>query len=323
MPYPLSYISTQLDRVSTLRKDSTWVAQQLTHPTTQLIPMWRNRNLIQLMGQQNNQPIPLTYSADKASHLLESATETVLLGVNTDGVTYVAVDLSSVKEKEALALVDGGGFLNIRQVGLLLDSKMAAILVYARGILHWHRQQQYCGRCGSPTKSKQGGHIRHCTNPTCGQQLFPRINPAVIMLVEHRPDNGEPPRCLLGRHRRSPEGRFSTLAGFVDMGESLEEAVMREVYEETGIRVGEVTYQASQPWPFPASMMVGFRARAQTTSIMVDEDEMAEARWFTAEELYQAGDWADETAGIRLSPKDSIARYLIDSWVAEVIGTPA
>jgi NAD+ diphosphatase len=150
---------------------------------------------------------------------------------------------------------------------------------------------------------------------------FPRTDPAVIMLVEHRPESG-PSRCLLARNARFPSRMMSTLAGFVDPSESLEETVEREVYEESGIQVTNVTYQASQPWPFPSSIMLGFHALALTTEIRIDSIEIEEAGWFSAEQLGNFGEWGDAGDGYCLPRKDSIARYLIETWMAEVTRRP-
>jgi NAD+ diphosphatase len=162
--------------------------------------------------------------------------------------------------------------------------------------------------------SAHGGHMRRC--PTCARETFPRIDSAVIMLVETTNETGEP-ICLLGRHARLPTGIFSTLAGFVETGESLEETVVREVMEESGVKVDRVDYRGSQPWPLPASLMLGFRARATTTDISAHDDELEAVAWFTAEELSGFGEWSDEAAEFRLPRRDSIARVLIDEWLAE------
>jgi len=179
------------------------------------------------------------------------------------------------------------------------------MLAYARGILHWHRQTRFCGVCGSPTELREAGHLRVCTNPACAAHHFPRTDPAVIMLVSR----GD--RCLLGRKSEWPDGMYSTLAGFVEPGESLENAVAREVMEETGVAISNIRYHSSQPWPFPASLMLGFYATAETEEINYDPAELEHARWFTRAEL------ADGGAGIRHRPRsDSIARRLIETWVA-------
>jgi NAD+ diphosphatase len=147
--------------------------------------------------------------------------------------------------------------------------------------------------------------------------FHPRTDPAVIMLVV-RGGGDRPHQCLLGNNTKMPNGVYSTLAGFVEPGESLEEAVAREVYEEAGVRVTDVTYTGSQPWPFPASIMLGFRATAVTTDIDIDPQELDDARWFTAEDLRTFGEWADDDADRRLPRKDSIARALIETWLADI-----
>ena len=191
-------------------------------------------------------------------------------------------------------------------VGTLSPAE-AALLGYARGILYWHRHQRYCGTCGSPTRSGHGGHLRTCQNEACARPHFPRVEPAVIMLVENQG------KCLLARHKGSAAGSYSTLAGFVSVCESLEDAVRREVAEETGVPVGTVTYMASQGWPFPSGLMIGFRATALAETVHVDGEEIIEARWFTRAELTEHA----AVAG-RLGREDSIDSYLLRSWLEEV-----
>ena len=173
-----------------------------------------------------------------------------------------------------------------------------------------HPKNWVCGNCGSATRSRGGGSVLSCTDPDCGREHFPRTDPAVIMLVTREGADGG--ACLLARSPRFFEGMYSTLAGFVDQGESLEEAVIREVKEEAGIDVTDATYMASQPWPFPASLMLGFRARATSIDIAYDADELADAQWFTSADIARFDD-----IGKRLPRTDSIARWLVDTWLAE------
>lgn len=194
-------------------------------------------------------------------------------------------------------------WLDLRAVGHLLDDTDAGILTCAVALANWHAAHSRCARCGSGTEPAQAGWARTCRG--CGVEHYPRTDPAVIMAVVDDAD-----RILLGRQARWPEKRFSTLAGFVEPGESLEAAVRREVVEEAGVLVGEVVYRGSQPWPFPSSLMLGFRAAAQTTEITVDGEELAQARWWTREEL--ALDLA--TGELLLPPAVSIARRLIEDW---------
>jgi len=317
MTYPqLKYANVPLDRGDALRRDPDWLANRLRHPYTNVIPVWRDRNLIK--GSETPHMHIALCRQETGARVIEAATELVFLGGTDNDLAFFAADLSDCEETEAVDLAGGGSFLDLRRVGPLVDSKQAALMAYARGMLYWHRQHRYCGRCGQATGSRDGGHRRQCTNPDCGHKTFPRTDPAVIMLVEYRPEDGAPPMCLLGNHHRLPENVYSTLAGFVEPGESLEETVAREVFEEVGVKVAQVAYQASQPWPFPASIMLGFRAQAETTDLVVDQNELKEARWFTAEEIRTFGEWGDESISFCLPRKDSIARFLVESWVKEV-----
>jgi NAD+ diphosphatase len=180
-----------------------------------------------------------------------------------------------------------------------------SLLAYARGLIYWHGRHRFCGVCGSPTLAFEGGHVRRCTNPACGSSHFPRTDPAVIMLVT----DGD--RALVGRQAVWPKGMHSTLAGFVEPGESLEAAVAREVFEEAGIEVDQVRYHSSQPWPFPCSIMLGFYARARTTEIKLDQLELEDARWVERDWLLAHQDDED----FRLPRLDSIARRLIEDWL--------
>ncbi len=190
-----------------------------------------------------------------------------------------------------------------RALMLHLDQVEGGLVLHALGLANWHRTHPCCARCGAPTEVVQAGHARRC--PVCSAQHFPRTDPAVIMLITDDDD-----RALLGHSPAWPDDRYSTLAGFVEPGESLEDAVRREVAEECGVQVGEVTYAASQPWPFPSSLMLGFFGRATSTQIEVDGEEVTAARWFTREQLT-----ALTAAGEVVAPAGvSISRWLIESW---------
>ena len=191
--------------------------------------------------------------------------EAIFLGERA-GVAWFALDLGAEPPAQ-------GRLAELRAISLLLPADDAALLAYARAVAHWHHGHRFCGRCGSPTEVVQGGHARRC--PACGSETFPRTDPAVIVLVTH----GE--RCLLARSPRFPPGMYSTLAGFVEAGELLEQTLRREVREEVGIELDELTYRASQPWPFPQSLMLGFRATAVGTTLAIDQDEIEDAIWLT------------------------------------------
>jgi NAD+ diphosphatase len=199
-----------------------------------------------------------------------------------------------------------GGWLGLREAATRLPAAEASLFAYARALLTWHRGSRHCGACGAPTSLRPGGRARRCTNEACGREHFPRTDPAIIVLVEHQG------RCLLGRQPSWAKRRFSTLAGFVEPGETLEDAVRREVAEEAGVRVGACHYRSSQPWPFPGALMIGFRAEAEDPSLQLG-DELAEAEWFSAKALVEAV--ASRSIGI--SPPLSVARQLINEWVEE------
>lgn len=221
----------------------------------------------------------------------------VFLGTGPEPV--FAVDLSELDEDAALHAAGAEAAVDIRGLFTGLDAQESATLAYARGMLHWTRNQRFCGACGAATEPEQAGHVLRCQG--CRKMHFPRIEPAVIMLVE----DPERRRCLLARHRGATS--YSTLAGFLEIGESLEDAVRRELAEEAGVRVRDVVYQASQAWPFPSGLMVGFRALAETDAFAVDHDELDEARWFTRAEVRALGD----------GRPDSIESYLVGTWLGD------
>jgi NAD+ diphosphatase len=273
----LPYNGLILDRSS--RTDPEQVERAKAHPGSRAFMFWRDSCLV-----RDGRPV--------YAHPSE-LDDSVFLGMDGEAGMFAA-DLTSIE--------DPADVVDIRRLFNALPAQESAALAYARGILHWNRNQRFCGACGGTTQRREAGHLRACQG--CGKLLFPRIEPAVIMLVE----TIEPARCLLARHKGAAADAFSTLAGFVEIGESLEDAVRRELHEEAGVRVAQVRYQASQAWPFPAGLMIGFRAVAASDAVAVDEDELLEARWFTREEIVArlaAGD----------NRVDSIEHFLVQSWV--------
>ncbi len=320
----LSYTGVGLDRAASFRRDDGWIAERLSRPETLIVPVWRNRNLIRGEGTLEDPdagiPESVFLSGKGAEAVIAQAGFTVFLGL-AGGTAYFAADLSDLDEDASQAIAGRGRFEDLRRVGALMAGPEAAILAYARGLAYWHQRHMFCGVCGHPTESRDGGHVRFCANPEDPHAHFPRTDPAVIMLVSRDdPDSGGP-ACLLGRQNRWPDGMYSTLAGFVEPGETLEEAVAREVREESGITVREVGYRASQPWPFPSSLMLGFRAVAETTDIQIDAKELEDAQWFTPAQVRGFGEWATAPDGeMRLPRKDSISRWLIEGWLDDVEG---
>ena len=300
----LPYTFAALDRAADKRKRPAWLAARLADPSSWFTVVWRRRNLI----SSAQAPAPRLLSGERASLALELAEEIVFLGL-LDGRAVFALDLSPLDPAEAEQAVDRQGeFRDLREIGGALGQADGALLAYARAIVFWHGRHRYCGACGSPTDSVEGGHSRICTNDTCGLSHFPRTDPAVIMLVH---DGGE--HCILGHNKRMPAGMYSVLAGFVEPGESVEEAVAREVREEVGLEVAPASprYFATQPWPFPASLMIGFHVPAPHAPLTVDPDELVQARWYHRDELRGS----PEDHRFCLPRRDSIARRLIDAWL--------
>ena len=300
---PNVYEAGGLDRAALRRRDEAWLAAQLAHPATRLVPVWRSRNLV----LDPEHPAPALLGAGGAAELVASAGCVVLLGLAGE-TAHFAVDVSHLEDPaEHPLLRSAGRFVDLRAVGPLLGHGDGALLAYARGLVHWHARHRFCGVCGGPTESADAGHVRRCANPACAIQHFPRTDPAVIVLVS----DGD--RALLGRQKIWQPGMHSVLAGFVEPGESLEDAVRREIAEEAGIAVEDIRYHSSQPWPFPSSIMLGFTAHALTTDIAVDGDELEAAGWFDRATLKAS----PEDERFRLPRRDSIARRLLDDWLAD------
>jgi NAD+ diphosphatase len=299
---PNFYAGAALDRLSQLRHDARWIAERLADPGTRIVPVWRTHNLV-IAGSE---PCAAWLPVERARHLLSEAREIAFLGFY-EQVAHFAIEISYLDDPAPVAsLAETAAFTDLRAVGPLLSRDQGALLAYARGMMHWHARNRFCGVCGSPTESGEAGHVRRCTNAGCGASHFPRTDPAVIMLVH---DGGD--RAVLGRQAQWPPGMHSVLAGFVEPGESLEDAVRREVAEEVGIAVTDVRYHSSQPWPFPASIMLGFTARAVATDLTLSTDELETARWYTRAEMLASPE--DET--FRLPRRDSIARRLVEDWL--------
>lgn len=286
-----------IDRAVHHRMDEAWLAAAWSHPTTRCFVVSGGRVLIEDTGDGGAELVTMP-SFD--APLTEA--HRYFLGVDEDGVRYFALQKDSLPGR----MDDVARPAGLREAGALLSERDARLMVHAVALENWQRMHRFCSRCGERTVIAAAGHVRRC--PACGAEHYPRTDPAVIMLVTDADD-----RALLGRQVHWPRGRFSTLAGFVEPGESIEQAVVREAGEEVGVEIGEVEYVASQPWPFPSSLMLGFVARATSTEIRVDGEEIEEARWFSREELRAAF-----ASGEVLPPSGiSIAARLIELWYGE------
>ena len=316
------YTHSTLDRADHLRKDEAEQARLYHAENARLLPVWRGKLLV---GEDDNSaPFMLSIATKDCP---ASSDTKLFLGL-VDKRPVFAQSLASASEDNlamwlSLAQTAYPRYTNIRFDDLraigpsLFVKNEGALMAYARGLSHWHENARYCSRCGHTLHSINAGHIKCCSNSDCHYQTFPRTDPAVIMLVTQPATDNSPALCLLGRSPQWPVGVFSTLAGFVETGESLEQAVQREVLEEANISTEDIRYIASQPWPFPRSIMLGFEATATSTEITCDPDELEDARWFSAAQLRTFGTWGDTDYELQLPRRDSIARLLIERWINE------
>ena len=285
------------ERLGARRHDEAWLASALADADTRFVPVRAGKSSYRWDGDV---PRALLLDARAAAPLIDMTFCSVLLG-EVGGHACFALGL---EEDAALPLAEHD---DLRGVSALLADDELALLGYARAMVHWHRLHRFCGRCGASTASLRGGHERACS--ACGTQVFPRLDPAIIVLVT----DGQ--RCLLGRQAAWPKGRYSTIAGFVEHSETLEAAVVREVHEETDIRVHHPRYISSQPWPYPGSLMLGFRAEAKTTAIRCNDGELEHAAWFSRDDIANSVD-----SGLMMPPSRSISYRLIKGWYEEEPG---
>ena len=291
----LALSRSTVDRATARRADGVWVEAAWADPRSRVLVVSDSQAPVR---SADGRPELVFISSAEAPEGTK-----FLLGVDTDDVAYFGVSVpggvSRVRSGE-----DDVQPMSLRQVGALLSDRDAGLLTHAVALANWHDTHTHCPRDGTPTVPAPAGHLTTC--PTDGSEHFPRLDPAVIMLVTD-PDD----RCLLARNALWPKGRMSVLAGFVEPGESAEHAVAREVFEETAITVGHIRYLGSQPWPMPRSLMLGFQAAAPGGQrITVDAEEIGEARWFTREEMLAA----IGTGELAVAPTSSIARRLIEFW---------
>ena len=303
----IPFTGSSLDRASHRRTDADWIAAQLRHPRTLIHPVWQLRPFG--IGKEDGPLEPGFFAPGLCEVLAGPSAPCVFLGLDRDRAVF-ALDVSAAEDPETIGPMAGlGHFHELRASAARYTDGDLAILGQAKSLIDWHQRHGFCPRCGSPTRLMDAGYRRLCTN--CDAEHFPRTDPVVIMLVT-RGDS-----CLVGRGRQFPGVMYSALAGFIEPGETLEEAVQREIFEEAGIRTGNVRYFTTQPWPFPSSLMIGCFAEALDGEIRIDDTELADARWLdraTARALL-AG---EEAEGIRIPPRIAIAHHLIKAWAEGV-----
>ncbi len=305
MKTPLLYSGLELDRSHRLRRDAD-LAELTRRPGARFAPYWRGLQLV--AGTPATAAVWL--DRDRMKSLIDpTQAPCLLLGEDAAG-PLLALDISAIPGGEDGPDLGLGQWVTLRAVGGRLPAPEAALLAYARGMLIWRERTRFCCVCGTPVTIADAGHSAKCANPACAALHYPRTDPAIIMLVTDTQG-----RALLGRQPVWAPGMYSCLAGFVEPGETLEEAVAREVWEEAGIRVISATYVANQPWPFPSSLMVGFTALAEGGEPNPDRHEIEDARWFTREQVDSFGEReAPGPDGLFLPSRDSISRFLIEKW---------
>ena len=296
------FISKNLDRLSEHRTDDDWVKDKLINTQTFIIPL----SNLKVLLSDNDRLKTVFLNPAFFNNLNDNQEHFIFLG-SIEEKHYFCVNIEDIGlSQENLLLL--GKFHELRVAAPLIEEENAGILGYARAMIYWHQNHRYCGKCGYPTQIKLAGHKRICSNQKCGKEHFPRTDPAIIVLVNH----GD--KCLLARQAHWREGQYATIAGFVEPGESLEQAVAREVFEETGIGLNKVWYRSSQPWPFPTSIMLGFRAESKNTEISLRDHELEDARWYSRDEIRNEL----KSGSLKLSPKVSISFRLIEEWFDQI-----
>lgn len=291
------------DRAGERRADAAWVAAQRDSLKARFVVLSKLRALMQVEPE-----FTIAWRGRlEVDPLIEAGAMTVLLGV-ADGVPHFAIDASNAEG--GAPFPEHGKYIDVRSCANQGAARDAAVLSQSRSLIDWHARHGFCAVCGGPTEPRDAGYMRQCTADACKAQHFPRTDPVTIMLVFDSADN-----VLLGRSHRFVKNTYSALAGFVEPGENIEEAVRREVGEEVGLAVGRVRYHSSQPWPFPSSLMIGCYADVETTEIRIDPQELDDARWFTRAEVADMVEaWADESR-LRMPPPLSIAHQLARGWL--------
>ncbi|MBI4220637.1 MAG: NAD(+) diphosphatase [Chloroflexi bacterium] len=302
-----TFSGNPFDRAEAERRDPQWIEAAARRPETRFLPFWKLNVLI----SRNSAPVLGWVSPEILARLPQGGPAPVLLGIG-DGRAHFALDVSGVEDTKGLNLPQGFAFEEARGAASAVSGPETGIIAQAKAQIDWHVRHRYCSVCGTQTVPERGGLQRHCTK--CDALHFPRTDPVVIMLV-HR---GE--KCILGQTRlRASSGFYSCLAGFMDQGESIEEAVRREVREESGLELAHVSYHSSQPWPFPSSLMIGCHALASTDEVRFDAEEMTDVRWVSREETAAA--LRGDHPTLKVPGPIAIAHHLIKAWVTgEVSG---
>jgi NAD+ diphosphatase len=296
------FAGNPLDRVSERRTDADWIADQLAAPETCAIALWNGQPLVEMnpIGETR-----LVYISGALARELAGGEERLLfLGLDIDDEAVFALDMEGPADPAEGALNGRGRFEGLRALAPRLPADEAGVAATAKAVFEWRRRHRFCSMCGQQSEAVDGGWKRKC--PACGTEHFPRTDPVAIMLAVNHD------RCLLGRQASFPPGMYSALAGFMEPGESIEEACARELYEEAGLRATSVRYHSSQPWPFPSNLMIGLIAQVADGEAVADMAELEDVRWFTRDEARRL--MRGEIAGLSCPPPLAIAHQLIRAW---------
>ncbi|MEP0234729.1 MAG: NAD(+) diphosphatase [Parasphingorhabdus sp.] len=300
---PMSFVDNTIDRQSTKRTDAAWIESRLQAPDAGIVLSTATQLILDTSG-----PVNMRHTLEKALELGALREEMVFLGQNPDGSNPLFATCIEMSDEE-IELLENLTPIDLRTLAIQgdLSAEDTSVLAQARAMIHWHRTHKFCSRCGHPSNLADAGYRREC--PSCGGQHFPRTDACVIMLIIDEND-----RALLGRPPRLPEGIFTTLAGFMEPGETVEQAVRRETMEEAGISVGDVWLRSNQPWPFPSNLMLGCYGRATSSEIYLEDDELEACRWCDRAEVQQMIDGTHPN-GDKIPPSISIAYQLITDWM--------
>jgi len=299
-----SFVNDLVDRMAERRDDSKWLDQLMLADDTRFMPIWRSQCLMVRRENDESETIAAELNREEANWLLDRAADVVFLGVCHNQGARFALNMANDDDAVSSQTASLGEFEDLRMASRRLADPQAGLLAYAKALADWQDKHRFCGLCGNPTVTQSAGHVLRCSDDGCRRSHFPRLDPAVIVAVTHSD------RLLMGRQAVWPDGQYSVVAGFVEAGESLEQAVAREVREETGVVVDSVTYHSSQPWPFPSSIMLGFDAVARTSEIVPNDKELEHARWFSREDIIDGLN----DGSLRLPSAVSISSRLIEDW---------
>lgn len=304
MTKPLVFTGNRFDRAANFRSDAKWLTEKMEDSSSRYVPLHDLKALIDL----NDGPGIDWRGFGDVKEYIDAGATLIFLGI-ADFASHFAIDVTSIGNPKQPPNGDWGKFIDVRSISAQLRPGDAGALAQARSMIAWHNNHGFCAVCGEKTKPQEAGYSRKCISDECKSSHFPRTDPVAIMMVT----KGD--SCLMGTGHHFPKQQYSCLAGFIEPGETIEQGVRREVFEESGIKTGKVTYHSSQPWPYPSSLMIGCFAEALSDEITIDPKELADARWFTRDEIKLMIERAGSMETPRVSPSLAIAHQLAKAWI--------